>query len=263
MAEIRTEEQREEIAQECLRIEKAGGDVLGYLHGLNYISARATWIRLQKEFLGRRKEWQLTDGKPKKKKEATMVARPGRGKYEKHLFQLLDGMDAGEDRDKILQGLGYEDPRKAYQNLRVYARQRHPEVMDRFPDLIKRKADAQRKPGKTKEEKEVKETMKDTEEVTIEQTAEPAAPEVKAETVIDGDGMMTVSVITKPVGFDGFTVRAVEGDFGSYRFQEINGKQWIDYDDKELANQLSMTVDQWRGFLKEIRNAAQVLGVEL
>ena len=261
MAEIRTEEQREEIAQECLRIEKAGGDVLGYLHGLNYISARATWIRLQKEFLGRRKEWQLTDGKPKKKKEAVMVARPGRGKYEKHLFSLLDGMDAGEDRDKILQGLGYENPRKAYQNLRLYARQRHPEVMDRFPDLLKRKADAQRKPGKTKEEKEVKETMKDTEEVTIEQTAEPAA--LVPEDGIPEEQVPAVSVITKPMGYDGFTVRAVEGDFGSYRFQEINGKQWIDYDDKELANQLSMTVDQWRGFLEEIRKAAQVLGVEL
>jgi hypothetical protein len=260
MAEIRTEEQREEIAQECARIEKAGGDVLGYLHGLNYISARATWIRLQKEFLGRRKEWQLTDGKPKKKKEATMVARPGRGKYEKHLFSLLDGMDAGEDRDKILQGLGYEDPRKAYQNLRLYARQRHPEVMDRFPDLLKRKAEAQRKPGKTKEEKEVKETMK-TEEVTIEQTAEPAA--LVPEDGIQEEQVPAVSVITKPMGYDGFTVRAVEGDFGSYRFQEINGKQWIDYDDKELANQLSMTVDQWRGFLEEIRKAAQVLGVEL
>ena len=69
--------------------------------------------------------------------------------------------------------------------------------------------------------------------------------------------------ITKPVGYDGFTVRAVEGDFGSYHFQEINGKQWIDYDDKEYANQLSMTVEQWRGFLAEIRKAALVLGVEL
>jgi hypothetical protein len=69
--------------------------------------------------------------------------------------------------------------------------------------------------------------------------------------------------ITKPVGYDGFAVRAVEGDFGSYHFQEINGKQWIDYDDKEYANQLSMTVEQWRGFLVEIRKAALVLGVEL
>ena len=69
--------------------------------------------------------------------------------------------------------------------------------------------------------------------------------------------------ITKPLNYDGMTVRAVEGDFGSYHFQEINGKQWIDYDDKECANQLSMLVDQWRGFLKEIRHAGEILGVEL
>ena len=69
--------------------------------------------------------------------------------------------------------------------------------------------------------------------------------------------------ICRPVNYDGMMVRAVEGDFGSYHFQEINGKQWIDYDDKELANQLSMTVEQWKGFLKEIYHAAQILGVTL
>jgi len=69
--------------------------------------------------------------------------------------------------------------------------------------------------------------------------------------------------ITAPVNYDGMTVRAVEGNFGSYHFQEINGKQWIDYDDKEYSNQLSMTVDQWRGFLAEIKHAAEILGVTL
>lgn len=69
--------------------------------------------------------------------------------------------------------------------------------------------------------------------------------------------------ITQPVNYDGFNVRAVEGDYGSYHFQEINGKQWLDYDDKECANEMSMTVEQWRGFLAEIRKAAKILGVEL
>ena len=69
--------------------------------------------------------------------------------------------------------------------------------------------------------------------------------------------------ITKPVNYDGFNVRAVEGDYGSYHFQEINGKQWLDFDDKECANEMSMTVEQWRGFLAEIRKAALILGVEL
>ena len=67
----------------------------------------------------------------------------------------------------------------------------------------------------------------------------------------------------KPVNYDGFNVRAVEGDYGSYHFQEINGKQWLDFDDKECANEMSMTVEQWRGFLAEIRKAALILGVEL
>ena len=71
------------------------------------------------------------------------------------------------------------------------------------------------------------------------------------------------SKITKPVNYDGFNVRAVEGKFGSYHFQEIGGKQWIDYENKEGADELSMTVDQWRGFIAEIREAARVLGVEL
>ena len=69
--------------------------------------------------------------------------------------------------------------------------------------------------------------------------------------------------ITQPVNYDGFSVRAVEGKFGSYHFQEIGGKQWIDYENKEGADELSMTVDQWRGFIAEIREAALVLGVEL
>lgn len=67
----------------------------------------------------------------------------------------------------------------------------------------------------------------------------------------------------KPVIFDGFSVRGVEGEFGSYLFQEINGKQWIDYDNKDHSEELSMTVEQWRGFLAEIRKAALILGVEL
>ena len=69
--------------------------------------------------------------------------------------------------------------------------------------------------------------------------------------------------ITGPVCYDEFTVRAVEGEYGRYHFQDINGKQWIDFDDLEGANELSMTVEQWRGLLAELRKAAAILGVEL
>ena len=69
--------------------------------------------------------------------------------------------------------------------------------------------------------------------------------------------------ITQPVNYDGFIVRAVEGRFGSYHYQEINGKQWIDYENRDGSDELSMTVEQWRGFLEEVQKAALSLGMEL
>jgi hypothetical protein len=71
------------------------------------------------------------------------------------------------------------------------------------------------------------------------------------------------SKITQPVNYDGFNVRAVEGNFGSYHFQEINGKKWIDYENRDGADELSMTVEHWKAFIVEIRNAGRILGVEM
>ena len=53
----RTDEQKQAFVNECLEIEKANGDVLGYIE-VNWPSytPRATWYNLQKQFLGRRRE---------------------------------------------------------------------------------------------------------------------------------------------------------------------------------------------------------------
>jgi hypothetical protein len=46
---MRTREERERIARECLKIERAGGDVLEYLKTeMHSYTPRATWINLQK-----------------------------------------------------------------------------------------------------------------------------------------------------------------------------------------------------------------------
>ena len=76
-----------------------------------------------------------------------------------------------------------------------------------------------------------------------------------------------VPKITKPLNYDGMTVRAVEGDFGTYNYsrQKWNGsdeRDYIDYSSRE-GDELSMTVEQWRKFLAELRHAARILGVEL
>jgi hypothetical protein len=70
-----------------------------------------------------------------------------------------------------------------------------------------------------------------------------------------------VPKITKPVNYDGFTVRAVKGSFGTYHYSESRSA-YIDYENND-GDELSMTLEQWRGFLDELRLAARVLGVEL
>lgn len=69
------------------------------------------------------------------------------------------------------------------------------------------------------------------------------------------------SPITKPMGYEGFTVRAVQGSFGRYSYSETR-TAYIDYENND-GDELSMTLEQWRAFLDELRRAALVLGVEL
>ena len=67
--------------------------------------------------------------------------------------------------------------------------------------------------------------------------------------------------ITKPMGYEGFTVRAVQGSFGRYSYSETR-TAYIDYENND-GDELSMTLEQWRAFLDELHRAAQLLGVEL
>lgn len=67
--------------------------------------------------------------------------------------------------------------------------------------------------------------------------------------------------ITAPISYDGFKVRAVSGIYGRYSYSETRSA-YIDYENND-GDELSMTLEQWRGFLDELRRAALVLGVEL
>lgn len=76
--EKRTPEEKKKIVEECIRLEKTGGDVLGYLRQMDYITPAATWMNIQKRYLGRNGEGKLTDGKPtgRTRKGKTPEIRP-------------------------------------------------------------------------------------------------------------------------------------------------------------------------------------------
>ena len=69
--------------------------------------------------------------------------------------------------------------------------------------------------------------------------------------------------IHNPLMYDQFTVREVEGLFGRYRYSDIGSAVYIDYENTEGVDVLSLTVDQWRRFREEQEKAAAILGVEL
>ena len=98
-------------------------------------------------------------------------------------------------------------------------------------------------------------------EITAEKISQMTPEEVSQTNV----AMMTELVkrtITKAANYDGFTVAAVEGEFGRYFHDKTSMGDYIDYESKD-GDELSMTVDKWKAFLKELYHAAAVLGVEL
>ncbi|MBQ1789776.1 MAG: MoaD/ThiS family protein [Oscillospiraceae bacterium] len=94
------------------------------------------------------------------------------------------------------------------------------------------------------------------EKVEVVETPEPATVKKK---VVD---LMKELNIRNPLQYEEFTVRAVEGEFGRYFRDVTNNGDYIDYESKD-GEELSMTIEQWKHFVKELTRAAQVLGVEL
>lgn len=69
--------------------------------------------------------------------------------------------------------------------------------------------------------------------------------------------------ICKPVVYDGMTVREVEGGFGRYRRSDVHGSIYVDFEYTEGSDIISLTVEQWRSFLEELKKSAAILGVEI
>lgn len=223
-----------ELALKCLEVEQAGGDVYEYLKVQGFISPRATWQRLQMNELNRTKV-EVETGEIKMQKITL--------EQKKKAVQIA--IDGGDPK-KYLAQCGSGSPDKLWGYIKKVLKEKDPALYEQIPDF---RHTAKQKPA-----------VDETPVVKISGPIKIETPEANQVDVVETP---EVPKITKPLRYSGFTVRAVEGDFGSYHFSDINGKQWIDYDDKEMANQLSMTIEQWRGFIQELLNAAKVLGVEL
>lgn len=184
---------------------------------------------------------------------------------QERLDELTQRVAAGMTYREALHDMGYDGKSagQTYRQIRNFAMMMHPEQAKEMPESIRDEPKTTAADAMEGMQEAADEFFGKCEDMGL-KTEAPEEPKLCYQDEITAwEGDQITEHIFKPVVYDGMAVRAVEGDFGSYHYQEINGKKWIDYDDKEVANQLSMTVEQWRGFLKEIRKAALILGVEL
>jgi len=278
MATQRTFDEKMEILDHCMELEKSGGDILGYLWSQNYLTPRATWFNYQREWLGR-KPYEFTDGKPTKKHERTereVKHRKLTNEEKKRAVQIA--IDGGDPRRYLGNELGLLDPQAAWWKIKNALKTADPDLYAKLPERLDYKKTGNfakkdkgmpkqaEKPATVKVDGPIRIETEKPEEVTVSagdamKSMEAAADEFfgKCEEM----GLMkSKPKITKPVNYDGFHVRGIEGEFGTYIYSETNTAKYIDYNSKE-DDQLSMTIEHWRGFVGELKRAFAVLGVEL
>lgn len=108
---------REELAMECDRLDKAGGNVRGFLRSLGYISPWGTWHRLQKEEL-HRDENKITEGKGK--------VEMGKLTLEQKKQAVEIAISGGNPLD-YLKGIGNQNPSAAWYYIRKTLKDADPE----------------------------------------------------------------------------------------------------------------------------------------
>ena len=161
---------------------------------------------------------------------------------------------SGGDPRPFLTDCGSKCPEKLWGSIKASVRENDPETFKKLPAKIRGA-----KPGpKPKTAGDAMNAMKEAADHFFgecdrllgkdepEQIETPEGPKIRV-----------------PLMYDNFAVTAVKGLFGEYRRVITGIGDYIDFEPVQSDTVLSLTVNQWPEFIKELRTAAQVLGVEL
>ena len=240
MAVPRTFDEKMEILNHCMELEKIGGDILGYLWSKDYITPRATWFNYQRIYLKRR-PYEFTDGKPKEKGENDAMKMLT---DEERAEAMRIAMDGGNPRDYLGQ-IGCKNPTTSWKSILQYYRKHSPGVVEMLPSKLQGNAETPEMPTVKLDGPLTIETPEANQVQIVETPEKPKKP------------------ITQPLVYDGMTVREIEGTYGRYRRTDINGSVYVDFEAPDGADILSYTVEQWKKLRVEQANAFRILGVEL
>lgn len=230
-----------ELARECLAAEERGEDVIAYLKGRGFISPRATWERLQINYLGRGKrnwkgEIQLAE-KMKKHQKVTAEQKA----------QAVEIAIQGGDPLAYLQECGSGNATSLWYMIRQALQKTD---LEKYEELK-----AHYKPASGRKKKAEAEA----DDVEAEEAAVKAGSEKPEET---GKAEKTEKAeepkICRPLMFDGMEACGWKCASGRFCSSE---KGFIDFDNG--VDTLSMTVEEWKVFLRDLMKASLALGIDL
>lgn len=257
--QARSEEEIRAIEDECIRLDKEGGDVLGYLRSQNYISPGATWWRIQ-QFRLKRCKWNMTSGRPKEKKEAekNMAGEKRIRRNEAELETIartaMNIAQTGISPMTYLLSKGYSNPGPAWTKIK----KRFPEETKKLPEKLK----AAKKNGEP--EKEIMEKMERNKTETKAETAEKlekkleTEPEVKPEKQQKKQAetqMMTLPAIMEGIA-KGIQIVSVSTKHGAYSID----KDQLVFSDKN-GGSISLPTGEWKDFVVLTAGVLERLGI--
>ena len=106
--------------------------------------------------------------------------------------------------------------------------------------------------------------MKGIAQVKVDGDLRIETPEAGRIEVVETPEKPVLPQVKLPVTYDGMVIREVEGLFGRYRYSgDLGRSEYIDFENADGVDTLSLTVEQWRRFREEQVKAAAILGVEL
>ena len=224
-----------QLALDCLAVEERGENVIEYLKSRGFISPKATWERLQINYLGRYN-----------RKNPSKGVRSMTKLTLDHKKKAVSIMLNGGDPLDYLRRLGISNAAGCWYNIKKKLKEVDPDLYER----LQKRAPGTRGAGKQKKEDnpvkktEPKETEKKEEQKTEVVSVAPDLPKK----------------ITKPLMHSGLTACGWRGEFGSYIRDEK--QDFLDADLYE-GDLISMKIEDWKRFLKELYDAAALLGVDL
>ena len=251
-----------ELALQCLEVEDAGGSVIEFLHSLGFISASATWQRLQLNELGRLPS-KLRDGKEN--------VNMGKLTLEDKKKAVQIAVDGGNPLEYI-RSCGVKNAAEAWGKIKLVVKETDPEAFEKIPKRL---------PNQKKGEdvimadevpiatpipplvmdpviEKFADHLKGNEAIEM-PTAEEVIPKEFQKHMKPGALKKREKKFSQPSICNGFEVIGIRGQYGVYRANdEVNY-----FDFQPFGGELCMSPEDWHEQLDELHRAAKVLGVEL